>query len=339
VQHGYQRDAAVSALLERVRGIEEVVRSQPGVVSVGAATQLPVGRYAGLESDFLKSRGIAGGDQYGAGAGLFATLGTPVLAGREFHTEDLRTDAPVAIVNAAAAGALFPNVPLPDVLGRTVAEAGAVRMIVGVIADIIRVPGQPTDPAIAVPVNTAAARHSSSSLMIAARMAPGMALDLRALDAALDARLGPNSFRIDAVLETMTPFLQRPRFQAALFAALAVIALLLAAAGIYAVVSFEVSRRRYEMGIRLSLGATGHHLRRVIIGGALRPVALGVLAGAIGAIWAAKFLQAFLVGVDGRDPWTMILVGPVLVVTAIAASWLPARRAARVDPIATLSAK
>jgi ABC-type lipoprotein release transport system permease subunit len=93
------------------------------------------------------------------------------------------------------------------------------------------------------------------------------------------------------------------------------------------------------MGVRLALGATARHLRRTVIGDALRPVVLGVVAGTIGAFWAGQFLQAFLVGVDARDPWTLGLVVAVLVATAVAAAWLPARRASLVNPATTLRAQ
>ena len=338
VQHGYERGGPVPYPAERVRAVEEIVRAHPGVVRVGAATQLPVGRFAGLESEFLERRGITG-HQYGAGAGLFAALGTSILAGREFVEDDLRTDAPVAIVNQRAAAALWPGVEWRDVVGRTIEEAGMTRTIIGVVADITRVPGGRADPAIAVPVNTREARRSSSALMIAARLAPGLAPDVRALDAALDARFGNRNVRADAVVDTMTPFLQRPRFQAALFGALAAIALLLSVVGIYAVASFEMSRRRFEMGVRLALGASARHVQSLAIRAALRPVVLGAIAGMLIAFWAGKFLQAFLVDVDARDPWTLALVAAVVIAAAIVAAWLPALRASRVDPVATLRAQ
>ena len=118
------------------------------------------------------------------------------------------------------------------------------RTVIGVAGDITRVPGEAVAAAVMVPVTAPEAKRTSSALMIAVRMAPGIAPDLRALDAALDARFGANSVRSDPVLDTMTPFLQRPRFQAALFAALATIALILSAIGLYAVASFDVGRNR-----------------------------------------------------------------------------------------------
>ena len=337
VQHGY-RDEPPNYPFDRVRAVEEIVRSQPGVIQVGAATQLPVGRFAGLDSAFLKSRGIDG-SQFGASSGLFAALGTPILAGREFTEDEVRDDTPVAIVNRMAAAALWPGVPAAEIIGRTVDEAGSSRVVVGVVADIVRVPGEGGTPTVVVPVTTRGARRSSSALMVAVRMAPGTQPDIRPIDAALDARFGSDSVRSDSVLSTMTPFLQRPRFQAALFGALAAIALILCAVGLYAVASFEVSRRRFEMGVRLALGATAQRIRRVVIRDSLRPILVGVIAGTIGAVWAAQFLQTFLIGVDARDPWTLMLVVAVVIAVALIASVVPARRASLVDPVSTLKAQ
>jgi ABC-type antimicrobial peptide transport system permease subunit len=132
--------------------------------------------------------------------------------------------------------------------------------------------------------------------------------------------------------------MQQPRFQALLFGSVAVIGLLLAAVGLYAVAAFDVARRRHEMGIRLALGATGRDLRQLIIGAALRPVAIGTVAGLMGAWWTARFLQAFVFDVDARNPWTYAVVALVLVGTAMLAAWRPAQRAAKTDPTTVLRA-
>ena len=132
--------------------------------------------------------------------------------------------------------------------------------------------------------------------------------------------------------------MQQPRFQALLFGSVAVIGLLLAAVGLYAVAAFDVARRRQEMGIRLALGATAGDLRHLVIGAALRPVAIGTVAGLIGAWWTARFLQAFVFEVDVRNPWTFGVVAVVLAVTAVLAVWRPAQRAAKTDPTTVLRA-
>jgi ABC-type antimicrobial peptide transport system permease subunit len=133
--------------------------------------------------------------------------------------------------------------------------------------------------------------------------------------------------------------LEQPQAQALIFGSFAIVGLLLAALGLFAVASFEVALRRYELGVRVALGASARQIRRLMVGESLKPVALGVLAGLAVAYRAAEFAQALVHQVDARDPWTMAIVSAVLVVTAAGAAWLPARRAARVDPIVTLRAQ
>jgi ABC-type antimicrobial peptide transport system permease subunit len=138
---------------------------------------------------------------------------------------------------------------------------------------------------------------------------------------------------------TINPWLEQPRFQTWLFAAFAIIALVLTAIGLYAVASFEVSLRRYELGVRMALGATASEIRRVVMVHALRPVLLGVGLGCLGCWWAGRFLQALLFEVDVHEPFMYVLVAVLLVVTAAIAAWLPARRASRTDPAAVLRAQ
>jgi hypothetical protein len=126
--------------------------------------------------------------------------------------------------------------------------------------------------------------------------------------------------------------LEQPRTQALMFGTFAVIALLLAALGLYAVTSFDVALRRYELGIRSSLGATAAMLRRAVAVDALRPVLVGTATGLVASYWISRWVETLVYDVDARDPWTFTSVAIVLVLTAIAASWFPARRAARIDP-------
>jgi ABC-type antimicrobial peptide transport system permease subunit len=111
---------------------------------------------------------------------------------------------------------------------------------------------------------------------------------------------------------------------------------LVAAIGIYGVSAFEVARRQFEMGVRLSLGATAADLRRMMIRAALKPVAVGAGTGLAISWWAASFLQSFVVDVDARDPGTFAVVAVTLALTAIAAAWLPAGLAARTNPASIL---
>jgi ABC-type antimicrobial peptide transport system permease subunit len=225
-----------------------------------------------------------------------------------------------------------------QVVGKTVATTAGDRVVVGVVDDIKPLPGVAAAPALMVPLTATDAPISVSSIIMAVRTAPGLALDRAALDRRLDEVLGSNAMPVKVIADLLPPFLQQPRFQAALFGAVAVIGLIVAAVGLYAVAAFDVARRRFELSVRMSLGATSADLQRLVIRNALKPVLLGTAAGSMTAWWLATSLQEFLLEVDARDPWTVILVAGVLIATAIAAAWFPARRAGASDPSAVLRA-
>lgn len=130
--------------------------------------------------------------------------------------------------------------------------------------------------------------------------------------------------------------LARPRFQSALLASFAALALVLAAAGIYGVMSYAVSRRTREIGLRLTLGAARGDVLRLILGQALRRLAIGGALGLGGAWLASRALTTLLYGVTPTDPVTFGAVPLLLACTALAASYVPARRASRVDPMVAM---
>jgi hypothetical protein len=276
----------------------------------------------------------------GVGSGLFRALGTPILAGREFADHEIDVPPLIAIVNESAAGRLWPETAPTDVIGRTVHTADGSRAVIGVVADLKVLPGHPAQPGLFLPLTAPEMADSVPPfwVTVAVRVAPGRELDVQALDARLDQRFGTDLVMARAVADALPPHLQRPRFQAVLFGSVAIIGLLVAAVGLYAVAAFDVARRRFELGVRLSLGATASDIRRLVIRGALRPVVAGSAAGLVATWWAAQFLQAFVFEVDARDPWTYGLVALVLVATAVVAAWIPARRAARTDPSVVLRA-
>ena len=333
VNHGYSKERFYEPL--RVQRVIDTVREQPGVVAAGAASIMPVGRTQTADDEFWKTRGLEG-IRLGVGSGLFAALGTPLLAGREFTDADVSSAALLAIVNRSAAAALFPSVDAGDVVGRSVDTAGGSRTVIGVVADVKPMPGLGADAALYVPVTAREVPFRQSSVTVAVRMAPGSTLDAAVLTARLNEQFSPATARASLVIDALSPNLQQPRFQALLFGSVALIGLLLAAIGLYAVTAFDVARRRAELGIRLSLGARASDLRSLVIRGALRPVLVGTSAGLIGAWWAASLLQGFVFEVNVRSPWTYAGVTLVLVITAVIAAWRPAQKAARTDPASVL---
>ncbi|HEX7121223.1 MAG TPA: FtsX-like permease family protein [Gemmatimonadaceae bacterium] len=128
------------------------------------------------------------------------------------------------------------------------------------------------------------------------------------------------------------------RFNTLLLALLGVTGLMLAAVGIYGVMAYFVGQRTHEIGVWMALGASGTSVVRMVVRQALMVVGLGVVIGGAGAFWATRFLDAMLFRTDAQDPAAFVGGGVVLLLAALAASWLPARRAARVDPLQALTA-
>jgi ABC-type antimicrobial peptide transport system permease subunit len=146
----------------------------------------------------------------------------------------------------------------------------------------------------------------------------------------------PARVAVTQVNDRLVSALRDQRFRATLFGSFAIVALVLACVGLYAVTAFEVRLRRREMGVRLALGATPGRLHRFVLMSALWPVVGGAAGGGLIAWWAAEYLQAFVHQVDARDPGTLVLVSALLVAAGALAAWLPAREASRVDPATVL---
>jgi putative ABC transport system permease protein len=128
----------------------------------------------------------------------------------------------------------------------------------------------------------------------------------------------------------------RPRFTLVLLATFAAVALVLAAVGIYGVISYAVSRRTHEIGVRMALGATPRNVVRLIIGQGMRVVMAGVVAGLIGALLVTRLMTNVVYGVRVTDPLTYGAVALLLTVVALLASYIPARRATRIDPLTSM---
>jgi len=127
-----------------------------------------------------------------------------------------------------------------------------------------------------------------------------------------------------------------PRFTLVLLATFAVVALLLAAVGIYGVISYAVSRRTHEIGVRIALGATPTSVVRLIIAKGMRAVVIGVFVGMAGALLTSQLMTKLVYGVRVTDPATYVAVGLLLALVALLASYIPARRATRIDPLAAM---
>jgi predicted permease len=270
------------------------------------------------------------------GPGFFATLGLSLRQGRDFSSVDGPGSARVVIVNER-----FVAQHLDDgaALGRRISLGGAPgpwHTVVGVAADAkYAAIDEPSTPVVYLPLSQ---NHETGMTLIVRAdgdSAPaGLLAPLRLAIRAIEPNLPITGTRVGG--EILGVSLYTERMGALLLGVFAGLALLLAAVGIYGVLSFSIARRTREVGIRLALGAGPGRVFRMIVGEGMTLVAIGVAIGAIGALAGGRFLAGFLHGVSTRDPWTLVSVPVVLAAAAAAACALPARRAMRVDPTVAL---
>jgi putative ABC transport system permease protein len=329
-----QRAAFYADLLERARTL-------PNVISAAAITP-PPGRGGDIATRFI----VEGQPAPAAGqkpraeyravtAGYFATMRIPLKKGRTFDARDRRETRAVAVVNETLARQVFPG---QDPLGQRIRIGVGtdpsdphVFEIVGVVGDV-RV-SIPAPPEIYVP-------HLQQSwpwmsLVVRTSGEPGsLAGALRRQVAALDPEL--SVYNVRPLAELLSDALAARRLVMALLGGFALLGLALATVGVYGVLSQSVERRRAEIGVRLALGADSGDVLRMVLGQAARLAAAGVTLGLIAAFALTRVLQGLLFGVSATDPATFAAVAAVLAAAAMLASYLPARRAARLDPAAVL---
>jgi ABC-type antimicrobial peptide transport system permease subunit len=148
---------------------------------------------------------------------------------------------------------------------------------------------------------------------------------------------GLPSPEVSPLADVVARSLVRERFGATLLSTLAALALALTAFGIYGVLAYTVQQRRREIGIRIALGATGEHVRRLVIVQGIAPVLAGLLLGVAGSMGLSRVVAGYLWGITATDPATLVAVAAILFGVALVASWIPAREAADVDPVRTLN--
>ena len=274
-------------------------------------------------------------------AGFFATYDTPLLAGRDFSAQDARTAPPVVIVNEAFAKKYFGGA---SPIGRTVrndpspGENPQRKEIVGMVRDAVYESLRDAIPP-TIYVHTAQSERPGPGTTIAVRAASGSpALLTRSLAAALTAVDGDVTLSFKPFKDTVRAATSQERVIAMLSAFFGGLALLLAGLGLYGVMSYAVSRRRTEIGIRMALGAGPAGAVRLVLGRVATLVGLGVVAGTALSLWAAKYLSAssLIFGLQPRDPATLLTAALVLTAIGALAGYLPARRASRIDPARVL---
>jgi putative ABC transport system permease protein len=312
----------------------------PGVVASGAISHLPLsGANAGrgLQIDGSKDApGETPGSSYRLTCpGYFRTMGIQIVRGRDFADTDTRAAEGAVIVNEAAAERYWPGQdPLGKRLRLTVSDQEPWLTVVGVVrnvrhfgldSDVRREIFRPYSQA-AWPVMTVTVKTSAETAVLSS-----------AIRAAL--RRADPEWPVSNV-QTMAQVLQGSvgsrRFPMLLLGVFAAVALALAVVGVYGVVSYVVSQRRKEIGIRVALGAGRTAVTRHVMRGSLIPVGVGIAIGIAAAAGASRLLQSVLYEVHPGDPVVLGTIAAILAAAALAASWFPARRAARLDPLVVL---
>jgi predicted permease len=328
----------------------ERVAHRPGIEAAAVSDCMPTGFLAG--ADLLVTgrapdpSNVPTADACFISADYFRALGIPLLAGRSFGRTDGASTPPVVVVSESVARQLWPGQSAVGrqvavnyrSLGRPMEDAPATRAVVGVVADV-RQRGleAPSRMAVYLPYQQDATRRSLRAMVLFAHttaepesMARSVQADVRTL--APDVPVQAVSSLEAALHQTLAP----RTFSLVLLGSFAGLALLLAAAGLYGVVSYAVARRAREIGIRMALGARKSDVLRTVLGQELRWLAAGLVAGFAGAWGLAQLLRGMLFGIGPADARTFGAVVILLGLVALAACWNPASRAVSMDPLAVL---
>jgi predicted permease len=317
--------------------------SEPGIQSVAAAWWIPL---SGSEISFafnFDAHPVPQGQQplaqfNAVTTDYFKAMRVPLRKGRWFTERDERNAPAVAIVTEAFAKEFFPG---EDPIGKRIVPDGSVdpgkppvREIVGVVGDMhltsLKVPPKPQ---IYVPYPQFAIQ--SLSIFVRTRLDPGsVTTALHRAVSEIDKEVPV--YRPRLLADYRSQSIAQPRLNAMLVSLFALIALLLAAAGIFGVMSYSVTQRTQEIGIRLALGAQRYDVLRLVIGQGMRFVGIGVLVGLIGVFACSRLLQSLLFGVGATDLGTLFVATVTLATVAFCACYIPALRAMKVDPMQAL---
>ena len=348
----FQQSEGVDQLIRN--GVERL-RAVPGVVHASAACCIP------LEGGFGLQFRIVGrpsdGPYHGSGAwttvssGYFEVFKIPVKRGRSFNERDDGHAPAVAIINEAMARQFWPDGdPLNDriLIGRGVMpefDAEPERQIIGVVGDT-RDGGLNSDPAPTMYIPQAQVPDGVNALNVS--LAPiawfvRTRAEPRAVSQAVEEQLrqaaGLPVSDVRSMNEVVSRSISRQRFNMWLMTAFGISALLLAAIGVYGLMAYAVKQRTHEIGIRLALGAQVGQVKNMVVFQGMRLALAGILVGVAAAFGLVRFLEAFLFGVETRNPLVFFGVPLLLGLVALLAAWLPARQASRIHPMTAFRAQ
>ena len=328
--------------IEFYRQLKAKIEALPGVRSASGVMPLPLGGDRMRVTFETEGRPIAKGELPATeirtiGLDYFKAMGIPLIKGRDFSERDTKKAPPVIIVNEAFANQFFPG---EEVLGKRINpgisaddDEPGMREIVGVVGNVKHIKlSAEADPEAYEPH---AQLTMDMTMLVKTETDPKPLInaiqnEIRSMDKDLPA------YGIKTLDDYLWASVARPRFITLLLATFAGLALILTAVGLYGVMSYSVTQRTHEIGIRMALGASQNNVLGMVVRRGMGLTAVGVGAGLLGAFFLTKLLETLLFGVSATDPLTFIAISVVLVGVALGACLVPARRATKVDPMVAL---
>jgi putative ABC transport system permease protein len=318
------------------------VRAVPGVRSAALSQSLPIeGAYwssffTAADKPTPSRADLPSSDYLRVSENYFETMGIRLLRGRWFGAADTPESAPVAVINETLARRIWPN---EDPIGKRVKQGfpeynGLWREVIGVVSDI-KMNGVDRGASMQTYVLFSQEPHTALGLIVRTQGNPlAVVAPIEQAIHTVDKDLPVYSvWTMDQLLGNS---LAQRRLTLVLLSSFAALALLLAAVGVYGVIAYTVRQRTRELGIRLALGAQAGDVLRLILRQGLKLTLIGVALGLTAALALTRWMESLLFGVRPADPLTFGVIALVLLLVAICACWIPARRATRVDPLIAL---
>jgi putative ABC transport system permease protein len=313
------------------------VRSLPGVVAAGACTSLPPSYIQQSTGFTIEGRPQEPGTQpptaiyMPATPGYLEALGVPLVRGRTVADSDTSQAPGVVVINQTLASRFFPN---EDPVGRRMTISGVLRTIVGIVGDA-KYQGLGVEAGPQAYVPHAQSPYPGMRIVVRTTTDPSSLIAaVRSQIQSVDSEEGPTRFA--PMTQLLSESVAQPRFNTFLIGLFAALAFILSAIGIYGVISYDVTQRTGEIGVRMALGAQSHDVLRLILRQGLVLTLGGLVAGLGGAILLTRFLTGLLFEVKPTDPLTYGVVASLLALVATVACLIPARRATKVDPLVAL---
>ena len=342
----YQDDVARSAMVERLTAR---IRQLPGVRDAAMTTMLPMNGGGATIHFNRAAQPPRGPDDYimagyrAVTPSYLETLGVPLRQGRLLADRDRQGAPPVVVINESMARQHFPDLnPLGQriQLGTEPSPDFPAMEVVGVVGDVKQsfeagAKAEMFVPYLQFPDPILEGMYRNTALVVRTAGDPSsLAGSVRSAIGEIDANQPLVNLR--TMERAMSNTVAQPRLQMVLLTLFAAIAAALAVVGVYGVMAYTVSQRTQEIGVRVAMGASPRAVVRLVVRQGLQLAVIGVALGLLGALWVSRAMQGLLFNVDGLDPLTFVVAPLVLLAAAMVASYIPARRAARVSPIVAL---